>query len=436
MQPFLKSTLKSIKLIPTALELEKGILRRTPSLKALEKDGIIRGEGWTLRPTEDGEWYDAREFYAALGVGGGNRVLQLIADGGKVFAELLPLRSPPRGKGSETLEEKEDNSWGGWGKEEARPPSKRVRIGTGEEISKPSFPSFRQREKVEEEKPLGVREKRLKEKKVEGNSPFREEEEWGGPRGGVSSLLPPPSPPSPFPPSPPPSSPSSPPPSSPSTWYSTTFSDSTSSWGSGIEEREAGSSPRPSASYGRRRPEAPRGQPSLFPSPLEDSPLPSGSSIPPSPLEFSTLEGASTSWEFPLRERSPSSSSPLSSPSSSTPFSPSTSSSTSTSSTPSTLSSTSTLSTSAQVKVEEGVEEGVVRILRRGSSGGRAPLEEELRDIWERLWRFLGDEEFHPEGGVNGILEGWGYSPKEVWRAFFRRRWVKETGGGFLRLLR
>lgn len=85
-----------LRILPATHELERGILRRTPRLRAWELEGAIQGEGWCLRPLPDGEWYEAAELYQALGLHGVPRPFVLDFRGPGVARARLAERASPR----------------------------------------------------------------------------------------------------------------------------------------------------------------------------------------------------------------------------------------------------------------------------------------------------------------------------------------------------
>lgn len=133
-----------LKVMPAAWEIHRGYLRRTPSLKRLERDGVIAGRGWTLRPLGE-DWYDASEFYERLGLRETPLPLLFVAEeDGSVWVEVLPLsasrRLPPR----EPKEAPKEGGEAPKGQEEVAEerPKKRVRIGfPSEEPSRGAAPS-------------------------------------------------------------------------------------------------------------------------------------------------------------------------------------------------------------------------------------------------------------------------------------------------------
>lgn len=81
---------KGIKVLPTAWELRRGLLRRTPALRLLEREGVIAGNGWMLRAS--GEWYEAVDFYERLGLRESPLPILLVPLGhGEALAEVLPV---------------------------------------------------------------------------------------------------------------------------------------------------------------------------------------------------------------------------------------------------------------------------------------------------------------------------------------------------------
>lgn len=81
---------KGIKVLPTAWELHRGLLRRTPALRLLEREGAIAGNGWILRAS--GEWYEAADFYERLGLRESPLPILLVPLGqGEALAEVLPV---------------------------------------------------------------------------------------------------------------------------------------------------------------------------------------------------------------------------------------------------------------------------------------------------------------------------------------------------------
>lgn len=60
--------MRPLKIIPTAVERRSGKLRRTPSLRALEKDGalkvVLEGEEILLKPLPGGEFLEARALFS------------------------------------------------------------------------------------------------------------------------------------------------------------------------------------------------------------------------------------------------------------------------------------------------------------------------------------------------------------------------------------
>lgn len=156
--------LDKVSVLPTAWEVQKGLLRRTPRLLQYEKEGVIQGEGWTLKA--DGDWYMAHELYAVLGLRDEPRPFYLFfPKGEKAWAELPPRRPSPKPSLAlpATKEEKPSNAPPANPSPSANEgkPVKRVRIGRGmdEEIisPSPSPPPRGKREAVgpsEGEKPL------------------------------------------------------------------------------------------------------------------------------------------------------------------------------------------------------------------------------------------------------------------------------------------
>lgn len=148
--PGKRGTLR-FKVMPAAWEIRRGYLRRTPSLKRLERDGVVAGRGWSLRLLGE-EWYDASELYERLGLRETPLPLLFVAEGdGSVWVEVLPLsasrRLPPREPKEASKEPKEASKEGGEaskGQEEVAEerPKKRVRIGfPSEEPSRGATPS-------------------------------------------------------------------------------------------------------------------------------------------------------------------------------------------------------------------------------------------------------------------------------------------------------
>ena len=124
---------KPIRILPTAWELSRGLLRRTPTLRALEGEEGIRGEGWTLVPLDE-EWYDARELYEAAGLRDAVRPLELHRYGDSWRAVAVAPRGapPPRPEPSGDGEGKKEEG------EEKR--KKVVRIGPSQASQEPSPP--------------------------------------------------------------------------------------------------------------------------------------------------------------------------------------------------------------------------------------------------------------------------------------------------------
>lgn len=117
-----------VKVIPTAFEVQRKLLRRTPALRALEEvEGILQVMGITL-VSHDGEWYEAGELYQKMEMYEPASVV-FYRMGKEVWAERAPVvgyarMSPPR---EEAPREPPPPP-----KEEAAPPKKRVRIGSFE----------------------------------------------------------------------------------------------------------------------------------------------------------------------------------------------------------------------------------------------------------------------------------------------------------------
>lgn len=93
-----KNPLKRIRIWFTGWELQRGLLRRTPSLAQWEEGGEIRGKDWVLRPQENGEYYEAQDLFYHLGFRDTPGPFEIVfwAQG---EAEALPLSINPRGIG-------------------------------------------------------------------------------------------------------------------------------------------------------------------------------------------------------------------------------------------------------------------------------------------------------------------------------------------------
>ena len=119
---------RKVKVIPTAFEVQRKLLRRTPGLRVLEEaEGILQVMGITLA-SRDGEWYEAGELYQKLEVYEPAPIV-FYRVGEEVRAERVPVvgrarLTPPR---EEAPREPSPPP-----QEEAAPPKKRVRIGSFE----------------------------------------------------------------------------------------------------------------------------------------------------------------------------------------------------------------------------------------------------------------------------------------------------------------
>lgn len=85
---------KPIRILPTAWELARRLLRRTPRLRLLEENGLLEGYGWVLRPIDE-EWYDAHDFYGVIGIEDTVRPIHLVLDGGGMGSLYSGSETPP-----------------------------------------------------------------------------------------------------------------------------------------------------------------------------------------------------------------------------------------------------------------------------------------------------------------------------------------------------
>lgn len=101
-----------MRVLPSALEIQRGLLRRTPSLKALEQEPgklilLLDGRRVELPATPEGEYYEAKNLYA---LSGPRPILELRpTPKGEIWTEVRtpeekPRSSPPSPQETKTPE--------------------------------------------------------------------------------------------------------------------------------------------------------------------------------------------------------------------------------------------------------------------------------------------------------------------------------------------
>lgn len=82
------------------------------------------------------------------------------------------------------------------------------------------------------------------------------------------------------------------------------------------------------------------------------------------------------------------------------------------------------------LREESSTKEEEKKLLEKPLRRVRVGQEEEepLFLLGKRLHQVVGDEPFHPEGGVNGLLRHWGFDPESVWQALSREGMLRRLG--------